>query len=236
MARLETGDRTTRRLPRRRVFARRGVSTLAALVCVGVLAVIELGLGAEQAAAAVGHGFLSSLSEAPVGSRLAEPGAVAVDHASGDVFVADLGAEGVDVFDSSGAFVGRLGEEVEAAAIAVDEASGDVFVAEPFEDEVLVYRPDGSGAFALAGNGPGLRAQKKPSAKSWVWLSTIRKAQRRAMFMWPMPATARCTRSNRRSKVRRCRKGRSWTACRAPARRTEWRGGRPGERAGACGR
>ncbi len=103
-----------------------------------------------SAQAATGHEFVSSLSEAPAGSALKEPGAVAVDHASGDVFVADPGRGVVDVFSSSGAYVAQFGGGVlEAQSVAVDESSGDVYVAEPFANAVLVFRPDGSGGYAL---------------------------------------------------------------------------------------
>ena len=103
--------------------------------------------GVAPAAAATGHKFLSSLSEAPVGAALSEPGAVAVDHASGDVFVGDPGAGVVDVFSPKGAYLTQFGEGLEPVALAVDEVSGDVYVAEPVADGVLVFKPDDAGGY-----------------------------------------------------------------------------------------
>ncbi len=105
--------------------------------------------GAAGAGAAVTHHFLSSLSEAPVGTVLEEPVAVAVDHATGAVFVGDAGTGMVDVYSSAGVFETQFGEELEPAGIAVDEATGDVYVAAPFEHAVLAYRPDGKGGYQL---------------------------------------------------------------------------------------
>ncbi|MGP0100938.1 MAG: hypothetical protein ACLPUT_04855 [Solirubrobacteraceae bacterium] len=117
-----------------------------ALACALVACVLPL-VSPGAALAAVGHNLLSSLSEGPVGKPLSEPGAVAVDHATGDVFVADPGRGVVDVFSSNGSFVTRFGEDLEAAAVAVDEASGDVYIAEPVDDAVVVFKPDGSGKY-----------------------------------------------------------------------------------------
>ncbi len=98
--------------------------------------------------AATGHVFLTRLSEAPGGTVLREPGVVAVDQTSGDVFVADPGAGMVDVFSSSGVFLTQFGAgQVSAVGVAVDEASGDVYVADSFRDRVLVFKPDGSGGY-----------------------------------------------------------------------------------------
>jgi hypothetical protein len=102
--------------------------------------------------AAAGHGFVSSVSEAPVGTGLVAPGAVAVDEVSGRVFVGDGVAGYVDVFGSSGEYVTRFGDGVLAVVgVAVDEASGDVYVADAFEEGILVYAPDGAGGYALVG-------------------------------------------------------------------------------------
>jgi sugar lactone lactonase YvrE len=107
-------------------------------------------LSSTPASAATGHSFLSSLTEAPLGTALSEPTAMAVDHADGHLFVADPGTGVVDVFSSSGSFVTQIGEgSLFAAGLAVDEASGVVYVADRFEDAVLVFKPNGSGAYAL---------------------------------------------------------------------------------------
>jgi hypothetical protein len=121
-----------------------------AAVCALVLLVSGALFGGAPALAATGHGFLSSLTEAPAGTPLQEPGAVAVDHGDGRVFVADLGTGVVDVFSSSGTFLTQIGEgSLFAAGVAVDEASGLVYVADSFQDAVLVFKPNGSGGYAL---------------------------------------------------------------------------------------
>jgi phosphodiesterase/alkaline phosphatase D-like protein len=98
----------------------------------------------------VGHRFLSSLTEAPLGASLLEPVAVAVDGVSGRVFVGDRLAGYVDVYGSSGEYVTRFGEGgVAIVGVAVDESSGDVYVADSNEESVLVYGPDGEGGYRM---------------------------------------------------------------------------------------
>ena len=83
------------------------------------------------------------MGEAPAGSALVEPAALAVQRSSGKVFLADPGAGLVDVFSSSGSFETDFGEGLlEAAAIAVDERSGLVYVAS--RGAVAVYKPNGA--------------------------------------------------------------------------------------------
>jgi DNA-binding beta-propeller fold protein YncE len=133
---------------RRRALSarRRGVgAALAWLLAVSIVALAH----ADATMAATGHELLSRIIGGPSGAALEEPGAIAVDHASGEVFVADRARGVVDVFSSSGEYLSSLAENLEAQAIAVDEASGDVYVAEPLEDVVLVFKPDGSHAYAL---------------------------------------------------------------------------------------
>ena len=117
--------------------------------CLALLFAAIVLLPASGAFAATGHPFVSSLSEAPAGVHLGEPGAVAVDHATGQVFVGDLGSGRIDVFSSSGTFETSFGEELEPVALAVDESNGDVYVVEPFEHAVFVYEPDGKGGYRL---------------------------------------------------------------------------------------
>ncbi len=127
---------------------RRTVSgiALALLLC----AVWMLWCGSAVTWGAAGHGFVSGLREAPPGTALAEPAAVAVDVKDGTVFVGDPGRGFVDVFDSSGTYVTRFGGgPLFVSGIAVDEASGDVYVADSFADAVLVFKPDGSGGYQL---------------------------------------------------------------------------------------
>ncbi len=113
-------------------------------------AAVLLALASPGVASAVtGHELLSRLSEAPPGHALREPDAVAVDHATGEAFVADPGSGVVDVFSSTGSYVTRFGAGLEATALAVDEASGDVYVTEPVEDAILVFKPNGAGGYQL---------------------------------------------------------------------------------------
>jgi hypothetical protein len=124
-----------------------GVLLLAAWLA-AVLAVLAGGAGWAQAA--TGHRFLSSLVEAPLGTNLLEPAAVAVDGASGRVFVGDRLAGCVDVYGSSGEYETQFGEEgVEVAGVAVNEASGVVYVADSYEAAIRVYEPDGGNGYRL---------------------------------------------------------------------------------------
>jgi hypothetical protein len=137
-----------------RICGRRLLKRVGVPVWFGVWAVALLVAWAGLVAtapvfAATGHGFSSGLTQAG-GSALVAPVAVAVDRATGRVFVADVGAGVVDVYDGSGVYVGQFGGGVlDAVGVAIDEASGDVYVADPFLEAVLVYRPDGSGGYAF---------------------------------------------------------------------------------------
>ena len=124
--------------------------TLGDRLLLGLLLALALMLarGAE-AQASIGHRFLSSISQGAEGMLLEEPTSVAVDHATGQVFVGDERAETVDVYSAAGSFETTLGEEVEAAGIAIDEENGDVYVAEPFSKSVIAYRLDGGGSYQL---------------------------------------------------------------------------------------
>jgi phosphodiesterase/alkaline phosphatase D-like protein len=108
--------------------------------------------GAGWAHAATGHGFLLSLTEAPLGARLLEPVAVASDGASGRVFVGDRLSGYVDVYRPSGEYVARFGEAgMEIAGVAVDESSGEVYVVDSYEEAVLVYEPYGESEYRMLG-------------------------------------------------------------------------------------
>ncbi len=103
--------------------------------------------------------FLSSLSEAPPGTALKEPGAAAVEASSGRVFVAEPGEGVVDVFSSVGAYEGQFGGgALGAVAVAVDEETHDVYVAEAFGDVVDVFKPHGSGGYELLSEWSGVNA------------------------------------------------------------------------------
>ena len=147
MKRLRTDDWRRASQGRRSVslpaFGTACICSVLAMVCGSVVYV-------NSAMAAAGHRFLADVSEVPPGTALAEPGAVAVDRASGSVFVADPDLGVVDVFSSTGAYETQFGEgALDAEGVAVDEASGDVYIAEPSEDVVDVFKPDGSGGYVL---------------------------------------------------------------------------------------
>jgi hypothetical protein len=116
-------------------------------ICSLLAVVLELGLSSAPASAATGHKFLQSLSEAPPGTSLGEPDAVAVEQSSGKVFIADPGRGVIDVFSSSGTYETQFGQSLQATAVAVDEETHDVYVAEPLENVVDVFKPDGKGGY-----------------------------------------------------------------------------------------
>ena len=137
--------RDIQRIPSRTRSSRRvGWGPLCLLLTSGLLLVT-----AGAAAGASGRAFLVSLRQAPAGRSLTEPTALAIDHATGDLFVADRARGLIDVLGSAGNFLTSFGRFVEANGIAVDEASGDVYLSEPFEDAVLEYKPDGTGGYSL---------------------------------------------------------------------------------------
>ena len=97
------------------------------------------------AQAATGHPYLQSLTEAPTGTKLQEPTALALDHKTGQLFSADAAAGVVNVFDSTGTYLTQIGEgSLFAVGIAVDEASGLVYVADSFQNAILVFKPNGA--------------------------------------------------------------------------------------------
>jgi hypothetical protein len=121
-----------------------------AVVCLLGAVIAALMLSGDRALAATGHGFVSSISEGPLGTTLLGPSSVAVDRVSGEVFVGDRLSGYVDVYGGSGEYEGQFGGgRLDPAGIAVDEASGDVYVADPSAEGVLVYEPDGAGGYRL---------------------------------------------------------------------------------------
>ena len=118
--------------------------------------------------AATGHKLASRLTEAPPGTPLGAPEAMAVDKA-GDVFVADAGRRAVDVFNSSGAFKTQFGGGVlqgEAQGLGVDETSGDVYVADSAAGVVEVFKPNGSGGYELLSRWTGASTRLTSDASS----------------------------------------------------------------------
>ncbi len=100
-----------------------------------------------MAQAAVGHDFVSSITETLAASPLGEAGVVTVQRSSGRLFVADLSDEDVDVFTAAGGYVTQIGEGLEPSGVAVDEASGDVYVASG--NVVSVFKPTGEDTYEL---------------------------------------------------------------------------------------
>jgi sugar lactone lactonase YvrE len=123
------------------------VRILRTVVVWSLMVVVAGFVSGAPALAATGHEFLSRLSEAPSGTPLKEPGAVAVEQSSGKVFLADPGSGVVDVFSSAGAYVTRFGEGLESSGVAVGEETHDVYVASG--NVVDVFTPDGSGGYEL---------------------------------------------------------------------------------------
>ena len=151
---MDDSDIHTRFNDRAAPGPQRWAAGLAVAACCALAALASLALAAG-AQAATGHQFVSAIGEAPVGRPLEQPGAVAVDHATGDVFVANPGRGVVDVLSASGGYLTSFGQALEASAIAVDEASGDVYVTEPFQQVVRVFKPDGSGGYGLLSSWTG---------------------------------------------------------------------------------
>ncbi len=124
------GDR--RRAWSARFLRVRGVALLA------VAAV--LGPACAGAFAGTSHEPLFSLAEAPAGTPLVAPEAVATDQA-GDLFVADPRGAGVDEYGPSGTLVTQFGQGMlgrKVTGIAVDHA-GRVYVANTQTDAIDVF-------------------------------------------------------------------------------------------------
>ncbi len=118
-------------------------------MCLLLAGLWSVSTGAGGVLAATGHPFVSSFG-GPVGEPFLEPDAVAVDQADGRVFVGDAESGMLDVFDSSGALLTRIGDgNLRALGVAVDETTGNVYVADGFENAVLVFKPDGSGGYVF---------------------------------------------------------------------------------------
>jgi hypothetical protein len=135
--------------PRRRrheLFAITGV--LALWICTLAIAICLTSVRPAQAA--TGHPYLSSLTQAPPGTPLSEPTALAINHIDGHVFVSDVSAGQIDVYDASGTFLTQIGRgSLFASGIAIDEANGYLYAADGFQNAVLVFKPNGSGGYAL---------------------------------------------------------------------------------------
>jgi hypothetical protein len=147
------------RAPGQRPWLRRR-TRVALAGAVAALACILL-LPAASAFGATGHKLVSTLTEAPAGTPLGAPEALAVDQ-KGDVFVADKTRGLIDEYGSSGELKTQFGAGVLPAGvslpgIAVDEASGDVYVIEE-PSVVRVFKPNGTGGYELLSSWEGAHA------------------------------------------------------------------------------
>jgi phosphodiesterase/alkaline phosphatase D-like protein len=139
---------------------------------VPALAMCTLLLGASRAQAATGHKFLDGLTEAPGGSKIGEPDAVAVEQSSGRVFVADRGRGVVDVFSAAGGYESQFGAgALFPVGVAVDELTHDVYVAEGFG--VGVFKPDGKGGYGLLSEWTGANAPHEAGEEGFGELSAV---------------------------------------------------------------
>jgi hypothetical protein len=127
---------------------RRGAVRCAPAACLLAGCLILLALVPGLASAAVGHKFLSRITEAPTGTPLSEPQGIAVNRATGELFVTDSGTLEVDVFDAAGNFKTQFvtARHQVPVAVAVDEATGYVYVVETETsaaegDQVDVFKP-----------------------------------------------------------------------------------------------
>jgi hypothetical protein len=164
-------------------------SPSARLIGLPVLVVLAFALAATPAFAARGHVFDESLTlgepcpalEVPCGpGKLKEPSAVAVNEASGDVYVLDQGNSRVEVFDGqTGALVDQFdgapghefdfGSDAQNASIAIDnsclalgpacesadESSQDVYVLDPGHRVVDKFSANGEYLSQITANGAG---------------------------------------------------------------------------------
>jgi hypothetical protein len=100
----------------------------------------------------------SSLSECDELSSGAPGGAfngtagVAVDPATGDVYISDAGHHVIDKFDASGAYVSQITGLSRPGSLAVDASTGDLYILD--EDEVKKYDPTSASLTTFATGTP----------------------------------------------------------------------------------
>lgn len=137
-----------------------GLTALAALICSLLLAA-----SASAAAPTLIGEFACSTEHPCAGATSWLPGSLAVDEATGDVYVTDHSNDAVERFDSAGNFIEQLlvpeaaGETfafTPEAAIAVDNSGGvnqgTVYVASgSHEGPVFAFAPDGSFRWVATG-------------------------------------------------------------------------------------
>jgi sugar lactone lactonase YvrE len=130
---------------------------LLAVICASAFA-----LTAAPAFAGLTHPFKSQLTGAPSGPFVSPKG-VAVDPASQDVYVADLGNRRVEVFSSAGVYLSQItgaslpeGAKFRPQYVAVSDKTGDVYVGSFGEGAFdVVYVFNAVGGYVATITGPG---------------------------------------------------------------------------------
>ncbi len=170
------------------MIARRSLSRTLVVLCAVVGGLLFV--WSAPALAQREHVFSKSFgSEGSGDGELAQPGAVAVNEATGDVYVVDRGNERVEIFSSTGAYVGQFnGEgsptgrfswlvedsrEGEGGSVAVDSSMnpsdpsrGDVYVADQGRGVVDKFSASGEYLGQVTGSSPTapFPAQPRPGA------------------------------------------------------------------------
>lgn len=176
-------DVTAIAVPRARVLAgylrssrAPGAGIRALVVVLGALALTPL-FGSASALAARDHVFSGAFSSSGTGAgQLAEPDGVAINEATGDVYVVDRGNDRVEYFTTAGSYVGEFngsgadaavegtaaptGRLSEPTAIAVDNevgspSYGDVYVADTGHDAIDKFTATGEYVGQIAESSPG---------------------------------------------------------------------------------
>ncbi|MGY6216798.1 6-bladed beta-propeller [Methylolobus aquaticus] len=112
------------------------------------------------------------------------PTAVAVDPASGEVFVADQNNNRIQVFDRAGNFLRKwgvygagTGQFYRPIAVAVNTVTHEVYVADYYNHRVQVFTPDGTyqrqwgGSGKFSGQFTYPRGIAVDSARDWVYVT-----------------------------------------------------------------
>ena len=135
------------------------VVVLGVCVPVGALAVAS----PPAALAAFQHNYLSQLTGTPDGFLSVHACGVAVDPASQDIYVADLGSDAIDIFDSMGVYQSRItgtsipsgpfSEGIRGCSVAVSDTTDDVYVADSGSRVIYVFNALGSWIETMNGSG-----------------------------------------------------------------------------------
>jgi len=139
---------------------------LGLIATAALLACLVIGVSGASAYLTV-KGSFGALGDAD--GRFVDAIGVAVNEASGDVYVVDSGNDRVQRFDPDGNFLSKFGSAgsgpgqfEEPQAIAVDQASGDLYVADRGNDRVQQFDADGTFVNQFGGAGSGDGQMSKP--------------------------------------------------------------------------